>query len=110
VVDLLINSVILREYFVDLLGKPGALSQPDSSLNCTSSILVSSPLSHPRFKSIQTTEDFRTSAAKLYFLDCQPLNLVFDNPSSGDSLSTSGIYNIFKKHDRWLWHLFVIIR
>ncbi|KAH8497436.1 hypothetical protein H0E87_019920 [Populus deltoides] len=75
-----------REYFVDLLGKPGALSQPDSSLNCTSSILVSSPLSHPRFKSIQTTEDFRTSAAKLYFLDCQPLNLVFDNPSSGTTI------------------------
>ncbi|KAJ6900766.1 hypothetical protein NC652_026769 [Populus alba x Populus x berolinensis] len=75
-----------REYFVDLLGKPGALSQPDSSPNCTSSILVSSPLSHPRFKSIQTTEDFRTSAAKLYFLDCQPLNLVFDNPSSGTTI------------------------
>eukprot|EP00258_Populus_trichocarpa_P050217 XP_024466236.1 serine/threonine-protein kinase CTR1 isoform X3 [Populus trichocarpa] len=75
-----------REYFVDLLGKPGALSQPDSSLNCTSSILVSSPLSHPRFKSIQTTEDFRTMAAKLYFLDCQPLNLVFDNPSSGTTI------------------------
>ncbi|XP_061975815.1 serine/threonine-protein kinase CTR1-like isoform X5 [Populus nigra] len=75
-----------REYFVDLLGKPGALSQPDSSLNCTSSILVSSPLSHPRFKSIQTTEDFRTLAAKLYFLDCQPLNLVFDNLSSGPTI------------------------
>ncbi|KAJ6892567.1 hypothetical protein NC651_025693 [Populus alba x Populus x berolinensis] len=75
-----------REYFVDLLGKPGALSQPDSSPNCTSSILVSSPLSHPRFKSIQTTEYFRTSAAKLYFLDCQPLNLVFDNPSSGTTI------------------------
>ncbi|XP_011024258.1 PREDICTED: serine/threonine-protein kinase CTR1-like isoform X2 [Populus euphratica] len=75
-----------REYFVDLLGKPGALSQPDSSLNCASSVLVSSPLSHPRFKSIQTNEDFRTLAAKLYFLDCQPLNLVFDNPSSGTTI------------------------
>lgn len=96
-VDLLINSIILREYFVDLLRNPGALSQPDSSLNCSSSILVSSPLSHPRFKSNQTTEDFRT-LAKLYFLDSQPLNLVFDNSSSGDSLSTSYMhrYNILE--------------
>ncbi|KAI5578337.1 hypothetical protein BDE02_08G021400 [Populus trichocarpa] len=74
-----------REYFVDLLRNPGALSQPDSSLNCSSSILVSSPLSHPRFKSNQTTEDFRT-LAKLYFLDSQPLNLVFDNSSSGTTI------------------------
>ncbi|KAJ6428839.1 hypothetical protein OIU84_020486 [Salix udensis] len=66
-----------REYFVDLLGNPGALSQPDSSLNCSSSILVSSPLSHPRFKSNQTTRDFRT-LAKLYFLDSQPLHIVFE--------------------------------
>ncbi|KAB5544055.1 hypothetical protein DKX38_012167 [Salix brachista] len=79
-----------REYFVDLLGNPGALSQPDSSLNCSSSILVSSLLSHPRFKSNQTTRDFRT-LAKLYFLDSQPLHIVFENSSSGDSLSTSYI-------------------
>lgn len=74
-----------REYFVDLLRNPGALSQPDSSFNCSSSILVSSPLSHPRFKSNRTTEDFRT-LAKLYFLDSQPLNLVFDNSSSGTTI------------------------
>ncbi|CAK7325312.1 unnamed protein product [Dovyalis caffra] len=74
-----------REYFVDLLGKPGALSQPDSSLNCTSSILVSTPLSHPRFKPIQSTDEFR-KFAKLYFLDSQPLNLVFDNSSSGGTI------------------------
>ncbi|XP_011032808.1 PREDICTED: serine/threonine-protein kinase CTR1-like isoform X2 [Populus euphratica] len=74
-----------REYFVDLLRNPGALSQPDSSFNSSSSILVSSPLSHPRFKSNQTTEDFRT-LAKLYFLDSQPLNLVFDNSSSGTAI------------------------
>ncbi|KAJ6690576.1 hypothetical protein OIU85_006794 [Salix viminalis] len=74
-----------REYFVDLLGNPGALSQPDSSLNCSSSILVSSPLSHPRFKSNQTTRDFRT-LAKLYFLDSQPLHIVFENSSSGTNI------------------------
>ncbi|KAG5239603.1 serine/threonine-protein kinase [Salix suchowensis] len=74
-----------REYFVDLLGNPGALSQPDSSLNCSSSILVSSPLSHPRFKSDQTTRDFRT-LAKLYFLDSQPLHIVFENSSSGTNI------------------------
>ncbi|XP_021638386.2 serine/threonine-protein kinase CTR1 isoform X2 [Hevea brasiliensis] len=71
-----------REYLVDLFGKPGMLSQPDCSLNCTSSILVSSPLSHPSFKPIQTAEDFRTFA-KLFFFDGQSLNLAFDDTISG---------------------------
>ncbi|KAF9676585.1 hypothetical protein SADUNF_Sadunf08G0017600 [Salix dunnii] len=74
-----------REYFVDLIGNPGALSQPDSSLNCSSSISVSSPLSHPRFKSNQTTGDFKT-LAKLYFLDSQPLHIIFENSSSGTNI------------------------
>ncbi|OAY38948.1 serine/threonine-protein kinase CTR1 isoform X2 [Manihot esculenta] len=69
-----------REYLVDLFGKPGTLSQPDCSLNCTSSILVSSPLSHPSFRPIQTAEDFRTFA-KLFF-DSQSLNLAFDDTNS----------------------------
>ncbi|KAF2318412.1 hypothetical protein GH714_006844 [Hevea brasiliensis] len=75
-----------REYLVDLFGKPGMLSQPDCSLNCTSSILVSSPLSHPSFKPIQTAEDFRTFA-KLFFFDSQSLNLAFDDTISGSVFS-----------------------
>ncbi|XP_002530885.3 serine/threonine-protein kinase CTR1 [Ricinus communis] len=71
-----------REYLVDLFGKPGTLSQPDSSLNRTSSILVSSPLSHPSFKSLQTADDLRT-LAKHFFIDSQLLNLAFDDTPSG---------------------------
>lgn len=73
-----------REYLVDLMCNPGALCSPDSLLNGTSSILVSSPLCHPRFKLVETAEDFRI-LARLYFFDCQSLNIAFDDPSSGDS-------------------------
>ncbi|XP_030962846.1 serine/threonine-protein kinase CTR1-like isoform X3 [Quercus lobata] len=69
-----------REYIVDLLGTPGALSQPDSSLNGTASILVSSPLCHPRFKPAGAAENSRT-LAKLYF-NCQLLHCAFDDASS----------------------------
>lgn len=71
-----------REYLVDLMCNPGALCSPDSLLNGTSSILVSSPLCHPRFKLVETAEDFRI-LARLYFFDCQSLNIAFDDPSSG---------------------------
>ncbi|PPD70901.1 hypothetical protein GOBAR_DD32218 [Gossypium barbadense] len=59
-----------REYLVDLFEEPGALSQPDSSLNGTSSILVSSPLCHPRFKPVEIATNIKT-LAKLYFIDDQ---------------------------------------
>ncbi|KAK8579737.1 hypothetical protein V6N12_070047 [Hibiscus sabdariffa] len=59
-----------REYLVDLFEEPGALSQPDSSLNGTSSIVVSSPLCHPRFKLVETATSIKT-LAKLYFIDNQ---------------------------------------
>ncbi|CAI0410675.1 unnamed protein product [Linum tenue] len=72
-----------REYLVDLFSKPGALSHPDSSLNCTSSISAASPLSYPRFNHVPTVEDVR-AMAKLYFFDGQALNLTFDtNTNSG---------------------------
>ncbi|KAG6680341.1 hypothetical protein I3842_13G036600 [Carya illinoinensis] len=74
-----------REYLVDLIGMPGALSQPDSSLNGTSSILVSSPLCHPRFKQVGVENS--SMLAKLYFSDCQPLHLQFDNASSGTAFN-----------------------
>uniref|UniRef100_A0A2P2KJL1 non-specific serine/threonine protein kinase n=1 Tax=Rhizophora mucronata TaxID=61149 RepID=A0A2P2KJL1_RHIMU len=71
-----------REYLVDLVGKPGCLSKPDSLLNGPSSISISSPLRLPRMKSAEHTVDFR-SLAKQYFSDCQLLNLVFHDMSAG---------------------------
>lgn len=71
-----------KEYLVDLVGQPGCLCEPDSLLNGPSSILISSPLRFPRLKPVEPTIDFRT-LAKQYFSDCQSLNLVFDEASSG---------------------------
>ncbi|XP_075078643.1 serine/threonine-protein kinase CTR1 [Nicotiana tabacum] len=71
-----------REYLVDLIGNPGCLCEPDSSLNGPSSISISSPLRFPRFREVEPTIDFR-SFAKQYFSDCQSLNLVFEDPSAG---------------------------
>ncbi|KAG2403068.1 Serine/threonine-protein kinase [Vigna angularis] len=70
-----------REYLVDLIGKPGHLSEPDSLLNGPSSISFSSPLRFPRLKPAEPTIDFR-SLAKQYFSDCLSLELVFDNSSA----------------------------
>ncbi|XP_027366227.1 serine/threonine-protein kinase CTR1-like isoform X1 [Abrus precatorius] len=70
-----------REYLVDLIGKPGNLSEPDSLLNGPSSISFSSPLRFPRLKPAEPTIDFR-SLAKQYFSDCMSLELVFDNSSA----------------------------
>ncbi|CAL5422217.1 unnamed protein product [Camellia sinensis] len=71
-----------REYVVDLIGNPGCLCEPDSLLNGPSTISISSPLRFPRFKQVESPIDFR-SLAKQYFLDCQSLNLVFDDSSTG---------------------------
>lgn len=80
-----------REYLVDLLGMPGVFSQPDSSLNSALSILVSSPLCHPKFKSSKNAQDFQM-LAKLYFVDFESLSLAFDNASSGKSLVPSFLF------------------
>ncbi|GAV85435.1 Pkinase_Tyr domain-containing protein/EDR1 domain-containing protein [Cephalotus follicularis] len=72
-----------REFFVDFLGKPGCLCEPDSLLNGPSTISISSPLRFPRYKSAEPTIDFR-SVAKQYFADCQSLDLTFDDSSAGD--------------------------
>lgn len=77
--------ILSREYLVDLFGKPGVLSQPDSSLNGSASVLVSSPLCHPRFKAVKTAGNFRT-LAKLYFSDNQSLDIAQDDFLSGESL------------------------
>ncbi|XP_030489677.2 serine/threonine-protein kinase CTR1 isoform X3 [Cannabis sativa] len=71
-----------REYVVDLLEMPGVLSQPDSSLNSALSILVSSPLCHPKFKSVKTSQNIQM-LAKLYFIEYGSLALAFDDTSSG---------------------------
>ncbi|KAK7277253.1 hypothetical protein RIF29_18404 [Crotalaria pallida] len=71
-----------REFIVDLVGMPGAMSQPDSSLNSASSMLIYSPLCHPKFKPVEMAEYTKT-LAQLYFLDSQALQLVFDSTSGG---------------------------
>jgi len=65
---------------IDLIGRPGATCQPDSFLNSASSMLVASPLCHPKFKPVETAEYTKT-LAQLYFLDSQALHLVFDTTS-----------------------------
>lgn len=75
--------IISREYLVDLLEDPGVLSKPDSSLNRTASVFVSSPLYHPRFKAVETVENIR-SLAKLYFIDNHSPKFDLDDDPSGD--------------------------
>ncbi|KAL6899846.1 hypothetical protein ACP4OV_006504 [Aristida adscensionis] len=71
-----------REYLIDLIGNPGFLSEPDSLLNGLSSISVSSPLRPPKHDSVDIANNFK-SLAKQYFLDCQSLNLMFNDPAAG---------------------------
>ncbi|KDO46099.1 hypothetical protein CISIN_1g005247mg [Citrus sinensis] len=74
-----------REYLVDLLEDPGVLSKPDSSLNRTASVFVSSPLYHPRFKAVETVENIR-SLAKLYFIDNHSPKFDLDDDPSGTAI------------------------
>ncbi|KAJ7970541.1 Protein kinase [Quillaja saponaria] len=71
-----------REYLIDLVGRPGAIRHPDSSLNGTYANTIPSPLCHPRFKRVETAEYMKT-LSKLYFQDWQSLHLIFDHGSSG---------------------------
>lgn len=87
----LINIQIFREYLVDLFEEPGALSRPDSSLNGTSSIVVSSPLCHPRFKLLESATSIRT-LAKLYFFDDQSHKNALADTSTGYFLVSSCTY------------------
>ncbi|CAN4118854.1 unnamed protein product [Withania somnifera] len=72
-----------REYLVDLIGKPGVLCEPDSSLNGPSSISISSPLRFPRYRQVEPTIDLK-SLAQQYFLDSQSINLLFNDSSAAD--------------------------
>ncbi|CAK8571180.1 unnamed protein product [Lathyrus sativus] len=71
-----------RECMIDLVGRPGETYQPDSSVNSASSMLIPSPLCHPRFKPVETA-DYTKAMAQLYFLDNQALHLAFDTTSGG---------------------------
>ncbi|KAM7263566.1 hypothetical protein ACFE04_001249 [Oxalis oulophora] len=77
-----------REYLVDLLKAPGALSLPDSSLNTAPSILISSPFCHPKFKVVEDAENFRT-LAKRFFVDLSGLDISFDQPSRGTTANST---------------------
>ncbi|KAL6988350.1 copper transport protein ctr1 [Sarracenia purpurea var. burkii] len=80
-----------REYLVDLIGKPGSLCEPDSLLNGPSSISISSPLCFPRFRQVESPVNFR-SLAKQYFSECESINIVFDDFSTGSLFSLCIIY------------------
>uniref|UniRef100_A0A0E0K0K0 non-specific serine/threonine protein kinase n=1 Tax=Oryza punctata TaxID=4537 RepID=A0A0E0K0K0_ORYPU len=71
----------MGEYLIDLIGNPGFLSEPDSLLNGLSSISVSSPLRPPKYNSADIVNNFK-SLAKQYFLDCQSLNMMFNDPAA----------------------------
>ncbi|XP_052198844.1 serine/threonine-protein kinase CTR1-like isoform X2 [Diospyros lotus] len=81
----LVQFEIGREYIVDLIERPGSLGPPDSLLNGTSSVVVSSPLCHPRYRPVKGADSFKM-LAKHYFSDCQSLNISFDDVSSGPFL------------------------
>lgn len=85
--------MIFREYIVDLIGRPGSLSQPDSLVNGISSAVVSSPLCHPKFRTVEGAENFRMFAS-LYFSDCQSLNIAFDDATSGNFVVSSFTYHM----------------
>nr|XP_025687389.1 serine/threonine-protein kinase CTR1 isoform X2 [Arachis hypogaea] len=69
-----------REYMIDLVERPGSMCQPDSLLNSASSMVVSSPLCHPKFKTVEAAEYTKT-LAQSFFLDSQGLHHIFDTTS-----------------------------
>nr|XP_043611427.1 serine/threonine-protein kinase CTR1 [Erigeron canadensis] len=70
-----------KELLVDLVENPGYLYEPDSLINGPSSISIYSPLRFPRSRHINPTVNFE-SIAKQYFVDCDSLNVVFEDPST----------------------------
>nr|XP_043631628.1 serine/threonine-protein kinase CTR1-like [Erigeron canadensis] len=96
-----------KELFVDLIGNPGCLCEPDSLLNGPSTISISSPLRFPRFRQVEPMVDFRL-LAKQYFADCDSLNLVFEDPSSGDGDTVDVVYS--KQSDKNLLDMNIAVR
>ncbi|KAG0457801.1 hypothetical protein HPP92_022958 [Vanilla planifolia] len=75
-----------REYLVDLVRTPGTLCEPNSQLNGPGSITILSPLRPSKCKPIKIADNFR-SLAKQYFIDCQSLNLLFTDTSTGANIA-----------------------
>ncbi|XLR10942.1 hypothetical protein S83_038880 [Arachis hypogaea] len=71
-----------REYMIDLVERPGSVCQPDSLLNSASSMVVSSPLCHPKFKTVEAA-GYTKTLAQSFFLDSQGLHHIFDTTSGG---------------------------
>ncbi|XP_029146572.1 serine/threonine-protein kinase CTR1 isoform X2 [Arachis hypogaea] len=69
-----------REYMIDLVERPGSVCQPDSLLNSASSMVVSSPLCHPKFKTVEAA-GYTKTLAQSFFLDSQGLHHIFDTTS-----------------------------
>ncbi|URD81994.1 serine threonine-protein kinase [Musa troglodytarum] len=76
-----------REYLVDLIRNPGNLCEPDSLLNGPYSISISSPLR------LQQPNQLRT-LAKQYLLDCQSLNLFFNDASTGAVVAQGDVVDL----------------
>jgi serine/threonine-protein kinase CTR1 len=83
-----------REYVVDLIGQPGVLCRPDSMLNGNSSIIISSPLCHPRFKAVELSRKNLRNLAQLYFADIQSLNITFDESPTGAAIDQEDVSEI----------------
>ncbi|XP_071690661.1 serine/threonine-protein kinase CTR1-like [Rutidosis leptorrhynchoides] len=83
----LVRSSINKEFLVDLIRNPGCLYEPDSIINGPSSISIYSPLRFPRFRHINSTVNFE-SIAKQYFVDCDSLNVVFEDPSTDMNMAS----------------------
>lgn len=80
---------------MDLVGKPGCLCDPDSSLNGPSSVSISSPLRFPQLKPANI--EFK-SLAKLYFADCLNIDFALDESVAGMNLNSSSnicLYIVF---------------
>eukprot|EP01018_Ginkgo_biloba_P040140 Gb_11687 [translate_table: standard] len=65
-----------REYSVDLIGKAGALCDPDNLVNGPYSLSIASPLHIPEKTSLESTDDVR-SLAKQYASDSKILGVLF---------------------------------
>ncbi|KAL7133543.1 hypothetical protein ABFS83_12G147800 [Erythranthe nasuta] len=85
-----------REFLIDLVEKPGCLSEPDSLPNGPSTISISSPLRFPRFKQMEPAIDFRL-LAKQYFMDFQSLNITFDESLAAGTVDGDTDESMFPK-------------
>ncbi|KAH9297612.1 hypothetical protein KI387_029294 [Taxus chinensis] len=77
----LVQCGIEREYLVDLIGKPGELSDPVSFVSGLTFLSIASPLRMPEFKSFHITDEVR-SLARQYSQDSKSLSDLIDAATS----------------------------